>query len=155
MTIFLLRHAEASFQAARDEDRELTARGRRQLLAVISTNTEELASVGRIWVSPYKRAQQTLALARPYLPDSATVVTSDLLTPDQNPLGVLPLLEDDRPGDLMLVGHQPLLGRLLDWLCALEPGAVAMGTSALAAVDITLVARGLGHLRWLRQPQPE
>lgn len=152
MDLFLLRHAEASFQQGPDEERQLTARGRRELLHIISANAHHLVGIEHIWVSPYVRAQQTLALIRPYLPDAAAVVDTDLLTPDQDPLAILPLLRAVNTPSCLLVAHQPLLGRLLDKLCNLAPGEQSLGTSALAAISLVDFAPGLGQLRWLRQP---
>lgn len=150
MTLFVLRHGEAEFHLGSDASRPLTLRGIRDTHAILSASLTELRQVTAICASPLRRAQQTAAIAAELL--ALPVQTLDLLTPD-SPLQGVTGLWDSRPQEtLLLVSHQPLVGRLIDTLAGLEPGRHLLGTSALACLDADGVAAGCASLRWLRQP---
>lgn len=150
----MLRHGSAFPSAARDRDRALNAAGREELGRVFDQCRDTLAGVEQVFVSPYLRTQQTLEVAGPYLSSTAlqTAQTVDWLTPNSNPQKTFQTLEDLVAERVLLITHQPLVGTLLDDLCAFEPGQYRMGTAALAAVDLEPIARGLGNLLWLKQP---
>jgi phosphohistidine phosphatase len=150
--LLVLRHAEAEFRAASDAQRKLTPLGRSQLQQVLDQSREALQQVRQVWVSPYVRAQQTCELALACLPSGVPVITREGLTPDGHPAQVLEWLQAAQEQPILLVSHQPLVGELVCQLCGFEPGEIAMGTSALAALSMPLVAPGLAQLRWLRQP---
>lgn len=150
----MLRHGSAFPSAPRDRDRALNAAGREELGRVLEQCRDTLAGVEQIFVSPYLRTQQTLEVAAPYLSAAALqgAQTVDWLTPNGNPQKIIEILEELMVERVMLITHQPLVGTLLDDLCAFEPGQYRMGTAALAAVQVDPVARGLGNLLWLKQP---
>lgn len=154
MQILMLRHGSAVPNAPRDRDRALNAAGREELNRVLSQCRETLAGVEQIFVSPYLRTQQTLEVAAAYLPARVcqSAQTVDWLTPNGNPQKVLQVLQDLMVESVLLITHQPLVGTLLNDLCAFEPGQYRMGTAALAAVEADPVARGLGNLSWLKHP---
>lgn len=154
MNLFLLRHGNAESSAATDRDRRLSAEGREELHSVLTRCRHELASVERVLVSPYVRAQQTYEIARQYLPQisAAQQETVGFLKPSGNPRAVIEWAHEAADKSVLLVTHQPLVGTLLDELCGFEPGLYRMGTAALAAIRADVVARGLGELLWLKQP---
>lgn len=155
MDIFLLRHGTAESIAPRDQDRRLSAEGREGLNLVLTDCQEELKRVEKVLVSPYVRALQTLNVALPFLPlvSQEQCDTVDFLTPGGSPQAIINWLCHNQPQSVLLVTHQPLVGILLDELCALEPGRYRMGTGALAAVKMDTVSAGLGELKWLKQAQ--
>ena len=59
---------------------------------------------------------------------------------------------DQVAGPVFLVGHQPLMGRLLAWLTDRAEVSTAFGTSGLAAVELITPARGCGTLLWQISP---
>ncbi len=152
MTLFLLRHGNAEVRAATDRERGLTQAGRQEIQQVLSACDNALAKVEGIWVSPYRRAMETLEAARPYLPP-VPVRECDFLIPSGSPGETLQALGCVGPVSLLLITHQPLIGTLLDDLCDFEPGQYRLGTGSLAAVEVDPVcARGMGALKWLRHP---
>ena len=151
MELFILRHGQAAFQAARDQDRQLTPRGQEEVHLSVSAALAELRGVQKILVSPYVRAQQTAALAAEYLPDISRE-TEVLLTPEAKLAQLCQMLHKRKESSLLLVSHQPLVGQLVNWLCGLAPGRYSMGTAALACIDTELLEAQLGDLRWLRHP---
>jgi len=109
MKLYILRHGEAEGMMARDEERQLTERGREEVASVISARKSELSSVQRILVSPYVRAQQTAEIVSNFLPD-VTLHTTPFLVPESNPTELLRWLANQCFGDLeldsvLLVSH--------------------------------------------------
>lgn len=109
MDLILWRHAEAEEAAAGlpDIKRRLTERGEKQARQVAKWLTPRLPARLRILVSPAERAQQTAhALAMPFELEPAIGVGADaveLLAAAGWP---------EQSGAVLLVGHQPSLGRL-------------------------------------------
>jgi len=106
MDLLLWRHAEA-VDGIPDHARELTARGHRQAEAVAAWLKARKPKRLRVLASPTMRTRQTVAA----FTDDFEVV--DTLSPDH---GVADLLGatgwPDGGGAVMIVGHQPPLGRL-------------------------------------------
>lgn len=111
MKVWILRHGEAQHRAATDAERELTARGREEVLR--SAAHLQGQPLKRILVSPYVRAQQTAEQVRQALGFAGPVVTVPWLTPDSDPRDVLSHLDGDALDDVLLVSHQPLVGALI------------------------------------------
>ena len=88
MKLFILRHGEAEGFMARDEERQLTDRGRADVARVLEAQQDALSSVQRILVSPYVRAQQTAAIVSEVFPD-ISVHTTPFLVPESNPIELL------------------------------------------------------------------
>lgn len=109
MELILWRHAEAE-EARHDQPdakRRLTAHGEKQARLVAQWLKKRLPKKTRILVSPAIRCQQTAhALALPFEIEPKIGVgadVADLLAVAQWP---------DSPGAVLLIGHQPTLGRL-------------------------------------------
>ncbi len=154
LRLFILRHGQAEPYTADDDGRQLVEAGRAEVLSVIDFCLPELQSLAAIWVSPLVRARQTAGLVEDRLGPRAARSES-LLTPEADPRALLAALQEHvwatpQPGPLLLVSHQPLVGRLLDLLTGDARGTHAMATGALACFDLEFPAAGLGQLRWLR-----
>lgn len=151
MELFILRHGHAVAEAPKDSLRELSPDGRIEVQTNIERNKEKLGNINALVVSPYLRAQQTAEIVRNILGDIPKV-DSSLFTPGGNPKKAIEALHEmynDECQSIMVVGHQPLLGILLDDLCGAEPGKFRMGTASLAAIDSDVMLSGLCYLRWL------
>lgn len=115
MELILWRHAEAedgSFDKS-DAERRLTARGEKQARDMAKWLKQRLPKKLKVLVSPALRTQQTahtLALPFEVEPKIATGADiEDLIAASQWP---------EHAGAVMLVGHQPTLGRLAALLLA-------------------------------------
>lgn len=151
MELFVLRHGNAELMAASDAQRNLTPRGISETRAILSDCRDALASVTAIYASPYIRAQQTAELASEML--NLPVTTCDLLTPEGRIESVCQFLDSFEPDEVpLLVSHQPFVGSFIDWLGDFEPGRHIMGTSALAHLSVSVLARGCADLLSLKQP---
>ncbi|MFA6311883.1 MAG: histidine phosphatase family protein [Sterolibacterium sp.] len=117
MELILWRHAEAEEATVGQSDRkrELTKRGKNQARRIAGWLGEHRPKDLRILVSPAERCRQTAsALGLPYETDprlDTTAEVADLLDAAQWPTDL-----GKSGGAVLLVGHQPTLGRLAAWL---------------------------------------
>ncbi|WKB52386.1 phosphohistidine phosphatase SixA [Eleftheria terrae] len=119
MDLILWRHAEArpladdSQGAAEDLKRPLTPKGERQAARMAEWLHRHLPSSARVLVSPALRTQQTAqALGRPFK-------TVPSLAPEAPVRAVLEAVRWPRSNEAVLVvGHQPTLGRVAAQLLA-------------------------------------
>ena len=112
MKIWILRHGEAQPHARRDAERELTVKGREQVLHSAARVLDQ--PLDSILASPYVRAQQTAELVRNALGFAPQLISVPWLTPDSDPRQALSQLPDS--GNVLLVTHQPFVGDLISLL---------------------------------------
>ena len=114
MDLLLWRHAEAE-EGDNDLRRRLTGRGEKQARAVATWLSARLPKNLRILASPAVRTQQTVsALGLPFETDKQ-------LAPDACVSGLIAASGwPSAGGAVLLVGHQPSLGRLASLLLAGE-----------------------------------
>ena len=93
MKLWVLRHGEAESHAPSDAQRNLTERGREEVLHSAAHLIGQ--PISAIIASPYVRAQQTAQLVREALGFVPEIRTVSWLTPDGNPLQVLEKLDTD------------------------------------------------------------
>jgi phosphohistidine phosphatase len=110
MKLYLLRHAEAE-DGADDPRRRLTRKGRRDARALGKALGRHKLRVRAIWHSGYDRAVETAEEVAPHLRGPARVVKRPGLTPGDSVATAAKRLAKER-NDLMIVGHEPFLGKL-------------------------------------------
>ncbi len=150
MKLFFLRHGEAGVHR-NDDLRELTPRGRADVAAVAQARCDALATVQQVLVSPIVRAQQTADIVCAEAGIRAPRATVDWLiheTPLREALAALAT----REGDILLVGHQPLAGSLVESLCGMQRGEAFVGTANL--IEMEGEAFVSGALQLLHHQQP-
>ena len=109
MDLILWRHADAE-NSRPDAARKLTERGCRQARRVASWLKPRLPAGCKILSSPAERAQQTAAaLGIPF-------ETLAALGTDTNAIDALAAADWPGPGSVVIVGHQPTLGRIAAFL---------------------------------------
>ncbi|MEJ2175143.1 MAG: phosphohistidine phosphatase SixA [bacterium] len=115
MDLILWRHAEAE-EGGPDQERKLTAKGRKQAKRVAAWLLQRLPSKVAVLSSPARRARQTAdALElRPKLVEG--------LAPGAGVSDVLEAIDwPRRKGSVLVVGHQPTLGCLASYLVSGSP----------------------------------
>ena len=123
--LLLWRHADAEVGIP-DAGRALTKKGLKQAKQVAAWLKPRLPSDCLILASPAKRAQQTAAaLDLPYTTERRIGVQADIA--DLIAASNWP----KRAGAVVLVGHQPTLGRLAAWLLSGEPADWTIRKGAL------------------------
>jgi phosphohistidine phosphatase len=151
MNLWILRHGEAQSCASTDAERELTIKGRQEVL----TSAAHLLGQPLRWIiaSPYVRAQQTAELVRQALGFTDAVVTVPWLTPDSAPRKVLENLDLYASDDVLLVSHQPLVGSLIGLAVhGNVQQAEPMHTASLARLDGDFPLAGALNLLDVRHP---
>jgi phosphohistidine phosphatase len=125
MDLILWRHAEAE-AGSPDSARKLTERGREQARRIAAWLKPRLPGGCEVLVSPAVRAQQTAQALGVSFQTSPTVGT-DAAAP-----GVIASVNwAARPGALLIVGHQPTLGRVAALLIAGTEADWDIGKGAL------------------------
>ena len=149
MKLWILRHGEAESHASSDAQRNLTERGREEVLHSAAHLIGQ--PISAIIASPYARAQQTAQLVREALGFVPEIRTVSWLTPDGNPLQVLEKLDTD--DNVLLVSHQPLVGSLISFL---QHGHLRqpqpMHTASLAELEGDFPLAGLMNLVNVKNP---
>ncbi|OXS20462.1 phosphohistidine phosphatase SixA [Pseudomonas rhodesiae] len=149
MKLWILRHGEAEAHARTDAERNLTERGRAEVLRSAAHLIGQ--PLGAIIASPYVRAQQTARLVREALGFVPDIRTVPWLTPEGSPEQVLAhLVAED---NVLLVSHQPLVGNLISFLQhghsrQLQP----MYTASLAQLEGEFALAGLMSLVSVKNP---
>lgn len=153
MQVFVLRHGQAEPQQTTDEARNLTEKGRADVMLSISNSLSELLQLKQIWASPLVRAQQTAYITREILLAKGIQVSveiTDLIAPESDPFELFELLQKINSPSVLLASHQPFAGKFLDVFCGEPRGTYSMDTSSLALVECEVAAQDCGNLRWLK-----
>ena len=149
MKLWVLRHGEAESHAPSDAQRNLTERGRDEVLRSAAHLIDQ--PISAIIASPYVRAQQTAELVRTALGVVPEIRTVAWLTPDSNPQQVLEKLDTD--DTVLLVSHQPLVGNLISFLQhGHQRQPQPMHTASLAELEGDFPLAGLMSLNSVKNP---
>nr|WP_187696906.1 MULTISPECIES: phosphohistidine phosphatase SixA [Pseudomonas] len=147
--MWILRHGEAEAHARTDAERNLTERGRAEVLRSAAHLIGQ--PLNAIIASPYVRAQQTARLVREALGFVPDIRTVPWLTPEGSPEQVLAHLEAE--DNVLLVSHQPLVGNLISFLQhghSRQPQP--MYTASLAQLEGEFALAGLMSLVSVKNP---
>jgi phosphohistidine phosphatase len=123
----LMRHGEASWASATDEQRELTEQGIAFVNEQAKQYANRLAPVTRIIASPFYRTRQTADLVAAHMSTlhansgakatgAIEIILDDRLTPDTPIPDAVAALEQYWKPELLVVTHQPLIGLLTSYL---------------------------------------
>ena len=154
MDIFILRHgkAEDAGPGGSDADRQLTKRGRDDILAVAHWIALQDLHFDLIAASPLARAQETAAIVADVLGTPERMRTWMALVPGGNPDTVCREI-GRHPDDslILLVGHEPLLSSLVSRIIAGDDRAgIVMTKGSLAKIrNYSFTERPSGELHWL------
>lgn len=117
MNLYLLRHGIAVDPSAsvKDAERPLTPRGRRRLAQIAGAMRALRISYDLILASPYVRARQTAEITVRALKLRKKLESFEALTPGGNPQALIQHLNGlrPRPKNVLLVGHEPYLSKLV------------------------------------------
>ncbi|WP_308388573.1 histidine phosphatase family protein [Acidithiobacillus sp. AMEEHan] len=116
LDLVLIRHAEAEEHSAdgADASRRLTARGAAQAAGIARALRQFPLQDAEIWYSPKERTRQTAAALQAELQASVYRAEEALITGNLSRLQFA--WQEDQAKQVILVGHQPLLG---DWIAQL------------------------------------
>ena len=155
--LFLIRHAKSSWadDTLHDRERPLNARGQRQLAPLGRALARAGAFSGHVCASPAARAQQTLEGIRPAsLPETAAQTDPALYTFDRRRLAHW-LKRCDGAETLAIVGHNPALLELAQWLLKHPPQQLPTASFLHLRMPIAhwhQLAKGKARLESLQTP---
>jgi phosphohistidine phosphatase len=124
MNLYLLRHGIAADPSlpdfADDAERPLTPKGKHRLRQIVKAMRALDLSFNAIISSPYLRAKQTAEIVVKSLKRRRQLQFSGDLAPDGNPKSLIQQLNEMRPKpkNILLVGHEPYLSKLISLLTA-------------------------------------
>lgn len=153
MHIFIMRHGEAAWDAANDALRPLTERGKSESVQMAEWMAKQQYKIDYVLVSPYLRAQQTLAAVKEGLLLPNQIETEEGLIPGGNADHIahyLRALGDVGYQNILVISHLPLVGYVVAELCP-ALSAPMFSTSTIACVNIES-PRGTGELLWQASP---
>jgi phosphohistidine phosphatase len=150
MFVYLVQHAEAKKEEA-DPLRPLSEKGLGDINRVASHVSRLNISLEKIFHSSKLRARQTAEILSEYLKPYKGMTEVDGLSPMDNPDIWAERLKD-LPGDVMLVGHLPHLGRLASLLlCGIsEKNIVSFKMAGI--VCLKRDETGEWSLQWMLTP---
>ena len=156
--LYLVRHgiAEDASSTGSDADRCLTDDGVRKMRRA-ARGLRRLGIVpDAVLTSPLRRAEQTATILAEVLSRDLTVERYPPLEPGHAAKEVLDgLSQYARARHIVLVGHQPDLGRLASHLLtgAANRAPLAFKKGAVAAIEVaSLPPQGAGELQWFLTP---
>lgn len=139
MQIYVMRHGQAELMAPSDSERPLSSVGRAESKQMAAYLAKKNVSFDAVLVSPYLRAQQTLAAVKPLVVnEKADIKISSYLTPSgninkiANEIHALQIMGIE---SLLIVSHLPFVGYLVGELVP-EAGTPAFATSSVAHIEI-------------------
>jgi len=159
MEIYLLRHAiamERSEHRGPDEERPLTAEGRRKLKRVVRAMRRTRLKFDAVFSSPLARALQTAEVVVDMLRLKNRLQVVALLKPATPTEKQIAWLENLRPQlqRVLLVGHEPNFSELTSrLLTGNEQMAINFKKAGLCKVTAERVAPGSATLHWLLTPK--
>ena len=161
MNLFLLRHAPAAERGtagfADDASRPLTPAGRRELKTIPAALKKMDLDFDLILSSPFLRAKQTAEIISGELKLKRRLNFSETLKPGGGQKKLVAELTRLKPPpeNLLLVGHEPDLSRLISRLVTGQPDAgFALKKSGLVKLEIESLRLGqCAKLVWLLTPK--
>lgn len=156
MILYLMRHGIASDESpsGRDADRPLTAWG----IERTTMMADRLAGTGLrfdgIVSSPYVRANQTAAIMAGATGFTDDLTFDDRLVPFARYEDVSDIIAEHRDAEsLLLVGHEPSMGRFIGGLCGSGPFIEVKKASVTAIEIVRMRPQAGGFLLWSLTPK--
>ena len=157
MFVYVLRHgiADDAKPGEPDSARALTGEGRKKLSSVLERASKAGVAPAVILTSPYLRAKQTARMAAQAFGRENSVVETSALVPSGSPELVWDEISEYRSEEqLMVVGHEPLLGELVSYLLDSPSLRVDMRKAALVSILLESLRGGpRGVLQWMITPK--
>jgi phosphohistidine phosphatase len=159
MLIVLFRHGPAG---KRDPDRwpdddlrPLTSRGRERTRLAAQGLHRQLPPKPHVWTSPLVRTAQTAELFAEVCGAVTKVEPLDELRPESTPRALIRKLGTLGERDtVVLIGHEPDLGRLAGVLLVGTPVALPLKKAGACSIRFQgPIKPGAGHLEWLVPPR--
>jgi phosphohistidine phosphatase len=151
--LFLLRHGEAADKTGNqsDKDRELTTAGIQHIMRMAAHLAAQNLPVDAIYCSSGLRARQTalLLLEKIDMEDDKIFFEDDLYDASTRTLMEFISRLDNSLKSVMIVGHNPALSYVAEYLTDTEVGSMAPGGIAIVRLTVSSwkeITKGAGEL---------
>jgi phosphohistidine phosphatase len=154
MRLYLVRHAHAAAEEE-DPERPLNERGRRVAASMAAWLKPSIpADLGAIIHSSLARSRQSAEIFAGELGMGDRLLAADGLLPEDDPTLIVPLLQN-RAASLMIVGHEPHLGRLASYLLVGERDRplLLLKKGAVCCLRFVGASEGAWILEWSIKPK--
>ena len=160
MNLYILRHGIAVEPGTpgyeHDSERPLISKGERRLRSAAAAMEKMELSFDLILSSPFVRARQTAEIVAGELKLKKRIEIFDGLVPGGNPKALIHALNELKPApeNVLLVGHEPYLSRLISLLVSGHAdAAIEMKKGGLCKLEIGELCHGqCARLAWLLTP---
>jgi phosphohistidine phosphatase len=160
VNLYLLRHGIAAEPGTpgikTDAERPLVPKGEQRLRAAAAAMEKMDLSFDVIVSSPFLRAKQTAEIVAKILKLEKRLTISSDLVPGGNPQALIRQLNDLKPApeNILLVGHEPHLSRLIALLATGDTvAAIEMKKGSLCKLETEELECGhCATLKWLLTP---
>jgi len=161
MNLYLLRHGIAvepgTAGCTVDSERPLTSKGKSRLRTAARAMDRLDLSFDLILSSPFVRARETAEIIARHFKRRKKMAYSDELTPSGDPRLLIQQLNQFRPepDNVLLVGHEPYLGKLIALLTAGNTSLdIDFKKGGLARLEVEFLLYGrCAKLVWLLTPR--
>jgi phosphohistidine phosphatase len=161
MNIYILRHGIAvepdEWDSKSDAARPLVPKGEQRLRAAAGAMEKLGLSFDIIISSPYLRARQTAEIVAKHFKLQKRLMFSDDLIPGGNPQALIRQLNSLKPApeNILIVGHEPFLSRLIALLASGGTGAtIDLKKGSLCKLETEELEYGhCATLAWLLTPR--
>ncbi|SNT69565.1 phosphohistidine phosphatase SixA [Psychrobacter sp. LV10R520-6] len=136
MKIILMRHGQAEDETRPDSARQLTGFGQQQAAQTADYITKSYAPDYFV-VSPYDRAQQTLAQLQSCAPDVVTTV-QDNITPPDDARTALAELANIEAECLVVVCHMSIVANIASLLTGDNPEGFSLGEARVFEMEFVM-----------------
>ncbi|WP_201553908.1 phosphohistidine phosphatase SixA [Psychrobacter sp. 72-O-c] len=136
MKIILMRHGQAEDETRPDSARQLTDFGQQQSAQTADYITKSYAPDSFV-VSPYDRAQQTLAQLQSRAPDVVTTV-QDNITPSDDARTALAELANIEAECLVVVCHMSIVANIAGLLTGDHPESFSLGEARVFEMEFVM-----------------
>ena len=156
--LYIVRHGiavEHGTTGIADDDRPLTSKGEKRIRQVAIGLRNLDLEIDQIVSSPLPRAHSTAEILARILGVERSLETSDLLRPGGEIASIESMVAERSEHNLMIVGHNPSLSRLLSLLVLGDANAPICDLKKGAIAALSAPAPGGGHyqLWWLGTPR--
>ncbi len=148
MLLYILRHADAETEAARDDDRRLSEKGQEQAKQVARFCKKHALQPSLILSSPLPRAHETADPVAAAL--KVELVIAPWLSSGMMPSTAVEELKAYRAHPcIMITGHEPDLSALIAHFTGLpSPALLHIRKASLTALHLEVVRAGAGRLEF-------
>ena len=164
MNLYMLRHGIACVPGEdglpkdlKDAERPLSAKGRQRLWGVTGAMRKLELEFDLVMSSPLLRARQSAQIVTEALDLRRKLVLTDHLAPEGSPDALFEQINDPhrRIKNVLLVGHEPYLSKLIAWLVTgSSAGSIDLRKGGLAKLEVEKLRYArCATLMWLLTPK--